>query len=107
MNRFREDVDYISSSILDTLSNECGKINSYILPTSPNNLLEIKIDNSYFVVEFFLNKNSNNDPQMGVFITDGFKPDCIYQDYFTYPINEDSVVDCVVGEILDYKKQVN
>lgn len=105
MNRFREDVDYISSSILDILSNECGEINSYILPTSPNNLLEIKINDSYFVVEFFLEKDSNNDPQMGVFITDGFNPDCIYQDYFTYPINEDSVVDSVVGEILDYKNK--
>lgn len=107
MTRFRKDVDYISNRIVEVLSNECGNINSYILPTSPHNLLEIRIGDCYFVVEFFFKKNSYNDPQMGIFITNGFSPDCLYQDYFTYPIDEDSIVDFVVGEILDFINKNN
>jgi hypothetical protein len=103
ITRFRKDVEYISNSIIDILKDGSYNVKSFVLPTNPHNLLEIKINNSYFVIEFFFNRDfGNNDPQMGIYITENDHPECIYQDYFTYPIDEESIIDSIVGEISDF-----
>lgn len=104
-NRFRNNVDYISRSVVDILMNEAGvELKSYELPEDPHNIFNIKFTNKEFNIEFFLTPDFDNDPNMGIYISEEGNSRYEHYEYFKYPINEDDIVDHIVGEILTIVK---